>query len=411
MSENSHIDKIFRDGLGERSFSNVDVMWERMETELDKDGRKKRPVLFLILSAALLTALFFTVHYFGKSSAVMVAQDESNKENSVAKAKKEEGFPSTQQASDEIINPSDESRSGTLTPVAVASPVVSSNILSVKGAQKNKISIITRPITAISLSATESGNDNAVTDMATIQPVDAMVAYFGRMNISAGLLTPRAWSNTSVINSPQLKKYLTVSNIQPVAKRELPKQSKFTVEVVGGGDLIRLNRKAGFYAGLRLNRKLENGSSFSVGVNFANHTISDRYRVRTKPAEQRSSDARINSISSIRIPLYLQRQMGVGKFSMMLGLVPTYITKAEVYNVPNSYIGDPDPYRKFDLDDINRFNLLFGAGLRYSPTKWVALELSGSYGLTGMVKDGYKNLSRVNDNFKSIQLGVAFRLK
>jgi hypothetical protein len=96
---------------------------------------------------------------------------------------------------------------------------------------------------------------------------------------------------------------------------------------------------------------------------------------------------------------------------MMVGLVPIYITKAEVYNVPNSYIGDPNPYRKFSLDDINRFNLLFGTGLRYSPSKWMSLELSGSYGLTGMVKDGYKNLSRVNDNFKSIQLGAAFRLK
>lgn len=411
MSDNSHIDKIFRDGLGERSFSNVDVMWERMETELDKDRRKKRPVLFLIISAALLTALFFTVQYFGKSPAVIVAQDESNKKNSVPSAKRDAGSATTQQANAEPINPGGEYRSGTGTLVAVTSPGVSSNILSVKGTHKNKIPIITKPIIDISYSSTEAGNDNAVTDIATIQPVEVVEAYFGRMNISAGLLSPLAWSNTSVINSPKLEKDLSVSNIQPVTKKELPKQNKLTVEVVGGGDLIRLNRKAGFYAGLRLNRKLENGSSFSVGVNFANHTISDRYRVRTKPAEQRSSDARINSISSIRLPVYLQRQMGVGKFSMMLGLVPTYITKAEVYNVPNSYIGDPDPYRKFDLDDINRFNLLFGAGLRYSPTKWVALELSGSYGLTGMVKDGYKNLSRVNDNFKSIQLGVAFRLK
>ena len=149
----------------------------------------------------------------------------------------------------------------------------------------------------------------------------------------------------------------------------------------------------------------------SAGVNYANHTVLDRYRLSSKPAEQHSSDARINNISSVRLPIYLQRQMGKSKLAMMLGLVPIYITDAQVYNVPDAYVGNPDPYRKFTLQDINRFNVLFGAGLKYSPTKWMALELSGSYGLTGMVKDGYKNQSRVNDNFKSIQIGAAFRLK
>lgn len=407
MSENSHIDKIFRDGLGERNFSNVDAMWDKMETELDKEGRKKKPVLFLIFAAALISTLFFTVHYFSKSAAVIVARGESGQKNIVANAENKATDALNQLTNTEMKNPGGGSITGTGVPGA--SHNVPSHILSVKVASANTIPVTAKPMVDITSAAAESADNNhAELDITTVQPVET---YFERMSISAGLLTPQPWNSTSMINSPKLKKDLTLSNIQPVAKRELPKQSKFTFEAVGGGDLIRLNRKAGFYAGLRLNKKLENGSSFSVGVNFANHTISDRYRVKTKPAEQRSSDARINSISSIRVPVYLQRQMGTGKFSMMLGLVPTYITKAEVYNVPNSYIGDPDPYRKFDLDDINRFNLLFGAGLRYSPTKWVALELSGSYGLTGMVKDGYKNLSRVNDNFKSIQLGVAFRLK
>jgi hypothetical protein len=67
MSENTHIDKIFKDGIGERNFSNTDAMWQRLETELDKDGGKKRsPVVFLIALAGLFTAGFFTVNHFNK---------------------------------------------------------------------------------------------------------------------------------------------------------------------------------------------------------------------------------------------------------------------------------------------------------------------------------------------------------
>ena len=199
-------------------------------------------------------------------------------------------------------------------------------------------------------------------------------------------------------------------------KKETPKANKISIEAVAGGDLLRLNRKVGFYAGIRLNRHVDKSTVVSVGVNYASHTVLDKYRVASKPAEQRKSDARINSISSVRVPIYLQRQMGSSKFAMMIGLVPTYVTAAEVYNVPDSYIGDPNPYRKFTLEDINRFNVLFGAGIKYTPVTHepfnrLSFELSGSYGLTGLVKDGYKNLSRVNDNFKSIQLGVALRLK
>ena len=66
MSENSHIDKIFKDGLGEMNFTNTDALWQQMETELDKDGgNKKRPfVFFIVLASLLFIAGFFTVQHF-----------------------------------------------------------------------------------------------------------------------------------------------------------------------------------------------------------------------------------------------------------------------------------------------------------------------------------------------------------
>ena len=95
----------------------------------------------------------------------------------------------------------------------------------------------------------------------------------------------------------------------------------------------------------------------------------------------------------------------------MAGLLPAYILDASVYNVPNSNTGNPAQYRQFTLGDIHRFNVLFGAGIKYAAFKNIAFELSGSYGFTELVKDSYINQSNVNDNFKNIQAGVVFRLK
>lgn len=408
MSEHSHIDKIFKDGLGERNFPNADAMWQRMEADLDKEGgKKRRPLLYLIATAVLLTAGFLTIQHFNTTTPALVAEVPAEQANTVTANHHSTGNVAASDNTTASISKQNiqGNKEGVLNePLTARKEMPSHGIV-----KSVKASLAQRAVFTISSAEPDnviSGNET--NDLAVEQEGGS---YFERMTATAPFASPEEKEYRHIVLSPAIKKGLTKSNIKKRIIREIPKASKVTIEAVAGGDFIRLNRKAGFYAGIRVNKRLENGSSFSVGLNFANHNISDRYRVTTKPAEQRSSDARINTISTVRMPVYLQRQLGTSKFSMMLGLVPTYITKAEVYNVPNSYIGDPDPYRKFDLNDINRFNLLFGGGLRYSPNKWVSLELSGSYGLTGMVKDGYKNLSRVNDNFKSIQLGAAFRLK
>lgn len=404
MSEHSHIDNIFREGLGEKKFSTADAMWQRMEADLDKEGgRKRRPFLFFFAAVALIATGFFATLYFNRSTdiaktAAPAADALAGKGNTITSNTLQQTDLAT--AGSKIAS----NRAGTSDIPAMA--VVS---------RRNAPIVLPDQHRGWQIPGNEFGGTDKTTAPEIIDPIDYDVPggiYLEKVIAQADLIAVPSTGFHSAVIAPLKEKKNIQSIVRPVEKRKTTaSSSRITIEAVGGVDLIRLNRKAGYYVGVRLNKKLESGSSFSVGVNYASHIISDRYRVKTKPAEQRSSDARINNISSLRLPVYLQRQMGTSKFSMMVGLVPTYITQAEVYNVPNSYIGDPDPYRKFGLDDINRFNVLFGAGLKYSPTNWIALELSGSYGLTGMVKDGYKNLSRVNDNFKSIQLGAAFRLK
>ena len=64
MSEHSNIDKIFKEGLGERKFSNADAMWQQMEADLDKEGgKKRRPFVLLLASAILIATAFFAVQH------------------------------------------------------------------------------------------------------------------------------------------------------------------------------------------------------------------------------------------------------------------------------------------------------------------------------------------------------------
>jgi hypothetical protein len=214
-----------------------------------------------------------------------------------------------------------------------------------------------------------------------------------------------------IVIKPGINKAIINSKVVAL-KREVLNQKKISIELIGGGDILRMNRKAGYYAGVRVSRLLEKGTLVSAGLSYSRNTVNDRYRLLSKPADQRDADVHLSNIEMVRLPVYFQRQMANSKFALMVGLIPSYVIKATVYNVPNNFTGsNPDQYRKFAEYDLNRFNVLFGAGFKYAPLNRIAFELSGSYGFTSMVKNSYLNQSRVNDNFKSIQLGVVLKLK
>ncbi|MES2849345.1 MAG: hypothetical protein V4685_09835 [Bacteroidota bacterium] len=410
MSENTHIDKIFKDGIGDMKFSNADAMWQSMEVDLDKEkGKKKRPVIFFIALAVLLTAGVFSVKHFNQPAVPAIAEAKIEVPTIVINEVKPGNKNISTQQHVAVVNDASKTsgnnlnnNSSVVTAKQTATDLHNNNHLLNSIAPADFKTTVAGEIADAGENIIAAENEVATNDI-----------QFEKTNATAELMT--APNATATIVIKPVSRNINIPTF-PVEKKQIAKAHKISIEAVGGGDLLRVNRKAGFYAGIRLNKHLDKGGLISIGVNYASHTVLDRYRVANKPMDRGWYDAVVNNMSSVRVPIYLQRQMANSKFAMMIGLVPTYITAAEVYNVPDSYIGDPNPYRKFTLNDFNRFNLLFGAGLKYTPVtngpfNRLSFELSGSYSFTGLVKDGYKNWSRVNDNFKSIQLGVAFKLK
>ncbi len=365
--------------------------------------------MFFIALAVLLTAGFFSVKHFNQPAAPAIAEAKTKVPTTVINEVKQGNKNISTEQTVAVVNDASKTSGNKINTI--------SSIVAAKqtAADLHNSNYVMNTIASADFKTTVAGEiadagDNIVVAENELATNDVQ---FEKINATAELMTATSTTATTVIKP--VSKNINIPTF-PVEKKQIAKAYKISLEAVGGGDLLRVNRKAGFYAGIRLNKHLDNGSLISVGVNYASHTVLDRYRVAGKPMDRGWYDAVVNNMSSVRVPIYLQRQMANSKFAMMIGLVPTYITAAEVYNVPDSYIGDPNPYRKFTLNDFNRFNLLFGAGLKYTPVSKgpfnrLSFELSGSYSFTGLVKDGYKNWSRVNDNFKSIQLGVAYKLK
>lgn len=395
MSNNAHIDKIFKDGLGEINHPGRDAMWQKMEGMIEHDGkRKKRRFAFIILFAGLLTAGFFMAGRFDQQPAGLTEIKEtppSTKSNSIVAAD-----------NTVLANPPAASPNTATAAVSTAAPVKRTVINSGRKTFRNSGAAADEVITAV-----------------TAAPLTAADLLTQKITADATLLSFQYLRQPPVAIVPVLPVVQNVVNpVKIIARQSETKKiivipRKISIEAIAGCDALRMNRKAGYYAGIRVNKLLEKGTVISVGINYTSHTVNDRYRLSSKPAEQRwETDAKLNDIRTVRVPIYFQRQLANSKFALMAGLVPTYVIDATVYNVPNSFTGgNPNQFRKFTLKDMNRFNILFGTGIKYSPLKTLSFELSGSYGFTSLVKNSYINQSRVNDNFKSIQAGVVFKLR
>ena len=405
MSDNSHIDKIFKDGVGEKNFANVDAMWQKMEAELNKEtGKKRKPFVLFAATAVLLTAGFLALQFSNTKQDSIIAKAENQPQkniatnNTILAESKQSVLPETVASTNNIyiagpgnmLNTANNNQGEQIKKQAQTSTAINN-----RTQPATSFASIEKE-TPLYSGAMEVGNNNLLTEK----------IYAEANLIVAVNNTAKASIASPALNMPKTKA-TTVA-----AKNHTDKQSSITIEAVGGGDFLRLNRKAGYYTGVRVNKHLDKGTVVSIGLNYTYHAVHDYYRIYDKPLSQRRADANLSTIKTIRMPVYIQREMGNSKkLALMAGLVPTYITDAVVSNEPDSYVGNPEPNRKFTIKDLNRLNMLFGAGIKYSPSSWVSLEISGSYGLTGMVKDAYRNQSRVNDNFKSLQAGLAFRLK
>ncbi len=379
MNNNSTIDDIFKDGLSDMNFSNRETLWKKMEDELDNKNRKKKRFAFILLFCCLVTGGFFAAKNINQNTKILP-------ENKLAQQKESNGnLKNINHISAEADNNHPSSNSVKTVVSAGSKPFISKKIIT--KATKENIAIST------SLDIDENTEDVII--------AQRVIADFNMLSYSL------SYEPSNIIAVSQ--KEIPVE--KPLRKNTVIIQKIVSLEIVAGSDIFNLNKKVGYYGGVRISRNLDKGTSISAGINYSFNTLNEKYRLSNKPLQQQETDAQINSLKMLRFPVFFQRQIPKTKFALMAGLIPSYILDAAVYNVPNSNTGNPALYRKFTLNDIHRFNILFGAGIKYSPVKKISFELSGNYGFTELVKNSYINQSSVNDNFKNIQAGVVFLLK
>ncbi len=413
MSENSHIDKILKTGIGKKEFANADAMWQKMDDALNKEDKKKRRPLGWILSlAALLIAGSWSVWQHNNGNAGESRLKNIAVAGSTANAEDNHTVTINQQtvlAAGKVITsgknivelmPSKSKQPPFYPNTMTGNEANRKNTMAARGKQHAATTAANAgEIIAEEISTGEPVNEQTAFEKLIATPSPLALEYKKQTPGQSTLFaSPKGMPAAKKANTPDRKKHSMLAN------------RNISIQAIAGYDAFRMNRKAGYYAGIRINRPLDNGASVSAGLNYSHNTVNDRYRLVSKPAAFAETDATINDIELLQMPVYFQQQLKGTKFSLMAGLVPSYVLKAEVYNVPNSFTGNPEDYRKFTMSDINRLNILFGASLQYAPLKRIAFELGGSYGFTGLVKNAYANQSRVNDNFKHVEAGVVIKL-
>ena len=395
MKHESGIDHLFREGIGQPDFPGKDAAWAKMEEVLEADKRRRRPFAWMLVLALLTGTAGWWLWNPAISDREVVAQNRISDESRQSSVKPTGTQPTAQHVPDRV-KPAKATIAipdGADQPAGIAAAKQQSKPFPRSGSVRMHSATAIEEAAAPLLTATDAHLLQSVNELTQLSRIDMHARPVHQMAVQAYR-----------ISRPELtgarKKEHTVAS-----------HRKWSVEIVAGSDIFRLNKQLGYYGGLRFNRHLDAGTLISAGLNYSANTVNEQYRLSNKPAQQTEADARLNHITMIRVPLFFQRQLPRSKWALMAGLVPSYIIDASVYNVPGSFTGDPTQYRRFTINDINRFNILFGAGVKYSPFKRISFELSGSYGFTGLVKDSYINQARVNDNFRNIQAGLVYRIR
>jgi len=392
MKKEHEIDRIFREGIGNAEISGRDAAWSRLDMALDEDRRRRRLPLLWTAMAIILTGssgigLWVFNHY--QPSPPPAHQV------SILKQTSTQPLLMSVASSNNVTAPTAKPSSAVLPDVALpsADKLTAVSRTTSMGGQKTRLLSDAGQVETINPAALADDVPNEGRFIERLSPLQFMDTKPEHSIVVAGLASHQP----------------NIDSIKGTASKNSAK-SKWSVDLVAGSDVFRLNKQLGYYGGVRLSRHLDKNTLISAGISYSSDTVNEQYRLSNKPAQQTEADAQLNHITTLRFPVYFQRQLPRSKWGLMVGLVPTYILNANVYNVPNSFTGDPAQYRQFTINDINRLNILFGAGIQYQASKRLSFELSGSYGFTGLVKDSYINQSRVNDNFRNIQAGLVYRL-
>lgn len=376
MRQNATIDQVFKEGLGEANFATKEEMWARLEQEMEQQpvAIKKRALLLPYLLFLLVgLSLPFWIH------------SGSNTKPGITHTANLPVTPDTKPAG--II-------SHQFTGVRTSQIMLNH----IPGTSKTGEGINSKEadIPSTAITATAAADDYSFTE----NVMDVNANGLPRLAISrlAGL---------PVIALSQLQ-----NNTTPLATSTmLKKHKKWKVELEAGTDLFNHKKQMGYYGGMRLLKNIGVGVDMSAGLNYSVNKVFQRYRLQSKPTEQTEADAELNSLTMLRLPVQFRQQVPRTKFTCIVGLTPVYILEAAVYNVPNAYTGNPALHRKFTIEDMRRLNVLFSAGFNYDLPGKFGLEITGSYGLTELVRDGYINQSNINGNFKNVQAALIYQFK
>jgi hypothetical protein len=391
MSKNAIIDALFKRELQSLHFGDGEAGWQELAAQLEalqqKKRNKKRVLLLLILLLTGTGLIDYGIWKEGQKKGITVASVGKSISN-WSTTRQWSSAPAVKTGDTVIPTLSDSGEYPTYTRHSAKESSTKQDPMSFESRQDKRSSgpgVITRIETAI-----------PEVDEMTLQPDVS----------AAGQQTARlAFAATAVRQPVKLE-------IPPSTVPESPQpgKRKMEIELAAGMDVLLKNKSGGKYGQALFNIPMNTHTSLVAGVGIAHHRLTENYRVSEKQnTSNRETDARLQALTMVQFPILYQQKLPNTRFTARAGITPIYIIDADVVNVPGNFVGVVIPYRRFTLKDLNRFNVLFTAGVQYRfLPKWT-VEIKGNYGLTELVKNSYINQSRVNDNFKAIQMGVSVR--
>lgn len=223
-----------------------------------------------------------------------------------------------------------------------------------------------------------------------------------------------AKANTLVVKSDKDK----LATAKATSKTPKPGNS-FAVSVIGGTNLSSPFRKPGVYGGALFTKTIGDKHIFA-GLKIASNQL-DHQLISAAKSGQPSpeTDAVIQKLTILEMPFGYEFALGQKKAKrsttfLQVGFEPAYITGLRTLFYDDQ--GIPGGPRQEVVNSplmakaVNRFNLLFVAGIRKQVTPRIGLLFTGGYSLIDITDKQYYNRTSTNNNLKYVQAGLLFRL-
>lgn len=409
MNIKSTIDQLFKDQLNELPVAQKEALWEQMEKKLDAQGDKKKDksryllLLLFLVAGGVITFLSLQNNSNGTNA---VSENQNNQHTTAGKPADNKDFSNSPQKQN--IDEKKSAVTSTSGKTSGGDIVITYNgHRQVNGVVKNKQKKSSR----------SQGNSAVVVNPGDTDEISEAVVVNEAEKASSQAVPKETGSiktetvvaeDTKQIKSPQQPS--EEKNNAAVVKTTKDKLAP-AFGISGGMDVFLKAKEAGGYAGIQLTIPVNKKVNIVTGALISKHKMEENYSNAAKQLinPDKNIDAKLEGLTVLQVPILYEQPLPKTSVRFRVGLTPTYIIAAGIYNVPNSFTGNAANYRKFTLDDLHRLNVLFTASVGVGIMKHFEVELKGNYGLTELVKNSYINQSSVNNNFKSAQVGLIYK--